>query len=493
VEKKMQHLAVDLGSESGRVVAGNIESGKLKMATIHRFKTQSFRTNLHRFRDLYRFYEEILHSFRIFREKHGPNLGSFGVDSWGSDIVLVNRIGNIDNLPLFYREYGHFDIERIVEDAIGWDSLYDRTGNQKLSGDTLHQLIFMKHHRDPCLDDPKAMLFISDVFHYLLGANLCCEHSMISDSHIYNNNNGDWDKDVFAAFDLPGGLITPICYAGDHIGDINEQILEEVGLNQPVKIITPAGHDTASAALAVPDFGDDWIFISSGTWSLMGLQTDAPVITERTKRYYFDNSGIPFGKNMIRKNITGMWILQQCAEKWIGVSYDEIAQRAEVSESIDYYIDVDEPDFSLSTNMPLTICRKLKSQYNVDIDPNDVGVVARIFFESLALKYRFVLERLLDSTGRKINKIHIIGGGGKNTILNKYTANVTGYRVISGVYEATAVGNLLMQAYGCKEVGSMDEIRQTIRDTFPLEYFDPADTERWEQKYKRFRESLDLR
>jgi rhamnulokinase len=487
----MLHLAVDLGSESGRAVVGEIESGRLKLEEIHRFKTQTFRTSQHRFRNIYRFYEEILHSMRLFSEKRGQKLESFGVDSWGSDIVLVNSVGNISSLPMFYREYGNFSIEGIVEEAIGWDALYEKTGNQKLIGDTLHQLLYLKHHDDPSLRDPRAMLFISDIFHYLLGAELCCEHSCISDSHIFNNNRQDWDRDILAAFGLPEGIVTPVRYAGDNIGNVDERILEEAGIAPPVKIIIPATHDTASAALAVPDTGDDWVYISSGTWSLMGLETGAPVITDGTKRYYFDNSGLPVRKNMLRKNITGMWILQQCAEKWPGVSYDEIASRAEACGNSDYYIDVDDLEFSLPTNMPSAISSKLKKQYGADIDPNDVGRVARIYFESLALKYRFVLERLLGATGRKINKIHILGGGGKNTILNKYTANATGYRVISGVYEATASGNLMMQAFGCGEVKCVDEIRRIIGNSFKLESFDPEEAKLWEQKYATFKEILE--
>ena len=488
----MLHLAFDLGSESGRAVVGEIASGRLVMETIHRFRTQSFRTCRGRYRNIYGFYEEIRNALRIFGQERGPRLESLGVDAWGSDIVLLDRIGNIIGIPLFYREYGNFDVEHIIEEAIGWDSLYDRTGNQKLTGDTLHQLIYMKHHNFPALDDPRAILYIADIFHYLLGAVPCCEYSNITDGHLYNKINNDWDRGVLKTFGLPDGLITPVRHAGEHIGDVDAQILDEAGLKPPVKIILPAAHDTASAALAVPDADDDWIFISSGTWSLMGLQTDAPIITEGTKRHYLNNSGMALKKNMVRKNIAGMWIIQQCAEKWPGVSYDDIVNRAGQTSSEDLYIDVDDLSFSLSMNMPVTICGKLKEIYGAEIDPGDIGRVARICFESLALKYRFVLEILLEATGKKINKIHIIGGGGKNTILNQYTANAAGYPVISGVYEATAIGNLMMQAFGCGEVSDIREIRDIIRNTHALRQFDAQDTALWDKKYHRFKNSLGL-
>ena len=489
----MLHLAFDLGSESGRAVVGEIVSGKIVRETIHRFRTQSFRTCLGRFRNIYRFYEEIQNALKIFGQMRGSRLESLGVDAWGSDIVVLDRLGNIAGIPLFYREYGNFDVERIIEEAVGWDNLYDRTGNQKLTGDTLHQLIYMKHRGYPALNDPRAILYIADVLHYLLGAVPCCEYTNITDGHLYNKNYNAWDRDILKAFGLPEGLITPVRHAGDHIGDVDAQILDEAGLRPPVKIILPAAHDTASAALAVPDANDDdWIFISSGTWSLMCLQTDSPIITEGTKRHYFNNSGMPIRKNMVRKNIAGMWIIQQCAERWPGVSYDEIVARAGKAAGEDIFIDVDDPSFSLSANMPVTVCDKLKETHGAEVDPGDIGRVARICFESLALKYRFVLERLLEATGKKINKVHIIGGGGKNSVLNQYTANATGYPVISGVYEATAIGNLMMQAFGCGEVSDMREIREIIRNTHTLRQFDAQDTASWDKKYHRFKNSLEL-
>jgi rhamnulokinase len=488
----MLHLAFDLGSESGRAVAGKIEGGRLHMEQIHRFRTQSFRTSRHRFRNIYRFYEETLEALRIFAAKRGGTLESLGVDAWGSDIVLLDAVGNIRGLPLFYREYGNFDIDGIVEGSIGWDALYEKTGNQKLTGDTLHQLIYMKHRGDPALSDPRAMLFIADIFHYLLGAPACCEHSNASDSHLFNNNTQEWDMEILNAFGLPEGILTPIRHAGETIGEADRQILTEAGIASPVKIILPAAHDTASAALAVPDPGDDWMYISSGTWSLMGLQTDAPVINGGTKKYYFDNSGMPIKKNMIRKNITGMWIIQQCAEKWPGVSYGEIAARAEAAGSPDCYIDVDDPAFSLSADMPGTIRAKIRESRGRDVDPGDIGQIARICFESLALKYRFVMERLLEATEKKISRIHIIGGGGRNAVLNQFAANATGYPVLSGVYEATAAGNILTQAYGCGEVGGMAEIREIIRNTHPLSQFSPEDSAAWAGKYERFKEILGL-
>lgn len=481
------HLAIDIGSESGRATVGYIENDKLMTKEIHRFKTQFMTLRDVSVRNFYRFHEEIIKALKIFASEYGNELSSIGVDAWGGDFVLLNRAGEINRLPESYRNVtSSADVDDIVEKKFGIKSLYFRNGNQIMPNDTLTQLIRLRVSDDPSLDDPHTLLFVSDLFHYFLGAKPCCEHSLASYSRLYNINSKDWDYDVLRAFDLPATITNEIVYAGDKIGSVSQSILADAGIKGNVDIITPCSHDTSCAALAIPDCGDEWAFLSSGTWSLLGLETDLPIVNDFTFESNFSNSSMPVKANMFKKNITGTWIIQQCCQKWEMYDYNQIVQQAEAADDIDAFIDVNSEEFYSSADMPNAISCAVKHDFDLDVSPLDIGTVSRIVFQSMALKYRFYLSKLLKASGKSIKKIYVLGGGSKNRLLNQFTANACGYMVSAGVYEASTTGNLLLQAFGSGELKDVSEMRQIVINTFPQNLYYPQNAEKWAEKFEVF-------
>ncbi len=483
-----RHLAVDIGSESGRVFVGYVEDGKVYTEEIHRFRTQFMQLRDRSVRNIYRYHEEILYALKLYAEKYGDELESIGVDSWGSDFVLLDRDGNISRLPASYRATSvSMDAAEIIEQKMGLKEVYYRTGNQAMPTDTLSQLVRLIRDRDPSLDAPGGILFMGDVYHYMLGAKACCEHSLASYSRFYNNREQHWDEEIMERLGIPRTLQTPVVYAGDTIGTVDERILAEAGIRGGVKIVTPCTHDTSCAALAVPDLGTDWLFISSGTWSLIGTETQSPVMNEISYAYNLSNSTMPLKTNMLKKNIQGMWIIQQCRQAWGDCcSYAEIVQQAEQITDNACYIDVDMEEFYAPENMPKAVCNAVKRDFGVEVNWKDIPRVSRICFESLALKYRYYSDKLLSAANKKVSKVYILGGGSYNGLVNQFTANATGYPVYTGVYEGSNVANVLLQSYGCGEIKDKKEMRQIVCNTFATQKYTPEDTEVWDLKYEIF-------
>lgn len=480
------HLAIDIGSESGRAYVGWIEQDQLHTEEIHRFVTQDVFIKNRHVRNLYRYYEEILQSLALYSARFGSPLRSIGVDAWGSDFVLLNRRGEVARLPSSYRDSDSNDVAPLVEERLGCWQVYQKTGNQEMPADTLHQLLRLQKDGHPSLDQPSAILFLADLFHYWLGSKPCCEHSLASYGRLFNNDSEEWDQDIFTAMRLPQSMQSQVVYAGDSIGYVHPEILRKTGISSPVEIITPCSHDTACAALSVADTGNDWAFISSGTWSLLGMETNRPICSAKAWRNNFSNSSMPLRTNMFKKIITGTWIIQRCSESWGLYSYEELVELAEAIGQNELYIDVDSKELYAAENMPLAISKQVQGLFGSEVDPLDAGRISRIWMESLAMKYRYYLEKLLDVSRKSISKVYILGGGSRNRLLNQLVANAIGYEVHTGVYEGSSVGNLLLQAFGCDEIEDKHHMRQIVYNTFPQTIYYPQDSSNWDKKYKVF-------
>lgn len=490
-----RHLAVDIGSESGRVFAGHVLDGRVYTVELHRFRTQFLQLRDKSVRNIYRYHEEILYSLKKYVQEYGDTLESIGVDSWGGDFVLLDRSGKISSIPSSYRTVSNgADVSEIVRRKMGLHEVYRHTGNQAMPTDTLSQILRMIRDQDPAMDEPQGILFMGDAYHYMLGAPACCEHSLASYSRMYDNRRGCWDEELMKCLGIPLSIQTPVVYAGDVIGEVSPQILHMAGMKKRVKIITPSTHDTSCAALAVPDTGDDWLFISSGTWSLLGTETEEPVINENSFLNNFSNSAMPLRTNMFKKNIQGMWIIQQCRQAWgDSCSYAELVEMASRVTDNEYYIDVDMEEFYAPENMARAVADAVRRDFGAEIDWRDISRISRICFESLALKYRYYSDKLLEAADKQITKIYILGGGSYNRLINQFTANVTGYPVYTGVYEGSNIANILLQAYGCGEVKDKKEMRQIVCNTFEMRQYIPEDTNIWEKKYHVFEKSLSHR
>ena len=481
------HLAIDMGSESGRAVVGSLENGALKTDPIYRFRTQFTRIHGRDYRNLYRFNEEIHHALALYAQKYGPHLDSISVCSWGGDFSVLNRDGNLNHLPPSYRGMNtQVNTRPIIERTFGERALYERNGNQRMPSDPLSVLLRMKLEGDPSLDDARGMLFVADAMHYLLGAEACCERSMPTFSRLYDFRKDDWDSEVFERFGLPRGLCTRVVPPGTHIGQVDPVVVKAAGLKGPVPIVTCCTHDTVCALTAVPDNGRNWAFISCGTWALMGIETDAPVINDIGFENNFNNSSAPFGQNMFKRNMTGTWIIEQCKARWGRYSYDEIVDMAEAVEENDLSIDINSDDFYDPKDMPAAIAAALKRDFGADVDPNDVPVIAGVVYRSMALEFRRYLNALLRAAERKIDRIYMLGGGSRNRLLAQYTADACGYSVYTGVYEGSSVGNLLLQAYACKELPDKQAMRRVCANTFPQTVYEPRDTQLWDARYGTF-------
>jgi rhamnulokinase len=485
-----RHLAFDLGAESGRAIVGEINNGKLQLSEIHRFATQGIRVNGSLHWDVYRLFGELKTGIQIYVKKYGPELSTIGVDTWGVDFGLLDRRGKLVGIPYHYRDERNEGTDEIIEKKMGHKKVYDLTGIQFLYINTLNQLISMKRDKDPALEIAVDMLFMGDLLHYFLSGKICAEYTLATISQLYNTTVRKWSDEIFSAFDIPKTLQTKIVQAGDKIGNIRADLAKEVGLSSATVIVAPGVHDTASAFAAIPANGKNWAAISSGTWSITGLEIERPITTQECYKMNISNSGGVLDKTLFLKNVMGLWIIQQCKKAWNKtepeLDYPEIVIRAQNAKPFAGMIDPDDSVFLNPEDAPKAVKEYLDATRQPLVDPGDVGQIARIVFESLAFKYRYVFERLAKATGKKIEVLHITGGGCKNEMLNQFTANTMGVKLKAGPSEATAAGNILMQAYGVGEIVSLAELREVVRNSFEIKTYQPSDLEIWESQYQRF-------
>ncbi len=493
-----RYLAFDFGAESGRAIVGTIEDKKLKMEEIHRFPTKSMFVYGTRRWNIYRLYEEIIKGLTEYVNRFGNELESLGIDTWGVDYGFLSKDGKLLELPYQYRDTRTSGTDKILDEVMGNPEIYDITGIQFMTINTLNQMVAVKRKDPDILKKADQMLFIGDVLHYLLCGKMAAEFTVASTSQMLDAVDKDWSYEIFDAFGFPDKIKPKIIFAGDVLGYLDKGIAKEVGLKNAVRIVVPAVHDTASAATSVPAKGDDWAYISSGTWCMVGLETDAPVINDASYEMNISNSGGSLGKNLFLKNVMGLWIIQQCKKAWNRtqpeLDYPEIVEKAMAAAPFAGFIDPDDDLFFAPADNIEAVENYFEKTGQAGIDTKDIGTVARIVYESLAFKYRYVVDRLKATTKKDVNVLHIIGGGVKNKLLNQFTANALGIKVITGPVEATATGNLLLQAYGCGAIGSLDEIRQVVRNSNDFDTYVPeaSFSDRWEAAYLEFKKTCRL-
>jgi rhamnulokinase len=481
-----QLLAFDLGAESGRGVLGRFDGDKLTLEVVHRFPNGGVRLPDGIYWDVLRLFDEMKNTLRVCAGKQA-RLDSLGVDTWGVDFALLGRGDVLLGNPRHYRDP---HTEQIIEQTFAQvprREIFRQTGIQFMRFNTLFQLLALKRDRTPLLDAAQAMLFIPDLLHFWFTGHKNNEFTIASTSQFYDPTAHDWAYSLFESCGLPRRLLGPIVQPGARLGELLPQVGAET--NQPaVPVTAPATHDTGSAVASVPAEGDSWSYISSGTWSLMGAEISQPIIDDRSLGYNFTNEGGVGGTIRFLKNVMGLWLVQECRRAWEHqgrtYDYDELARLAEAAPPVVSVIDPDHSTFILPANMPDAIagyCRRTGQTV-----PSDAGGLVRCCLESLALRYRWVLERLEEMLGRRLEVIHIVGGGSQNRLLNQLTANACSRLVLAGPVEATAIGNILVQAIGLGLVGSLADAREVVRRSFPVERFEPQQPERWDAAYARF-------
>ena len=479
-------LAFDLGAESGRGLLGLFDGQQLRLEVVHRFPNGPVRTldSLHW--DVLRLYTEILATLRKCAAEQGT-LDGLGVDTWGVDFALLGRGGTLLGNPRHYRDP---HTEGMMDEAfrrVPRAEIFRRTGLQFMRFNTLFQLLALQRDRSPLLDVAETLLLIPDLLNYFFTGIKVNEASNASTTQMYDPTTRTWAYDLASDFGLPARILGSLVPPGTVLGPLRHSITEETGLG-PVQVIAPATHDTGSAVAAVPAQGESWAYISSGTWSLMGAELPAPLINDKVAQYNFTNEGGVSGTTRFLKNIMGLWLVQECRRTWEraghAYGYEELMRLAEAAPPFVCVVDPDDSSFILPPSMPAALadyCRK-----SGQTPPTEPGAVVRCALESLALRYRWVLERLEELLGRRLETIHIVGGGCQNTLLCQLTADACNRTVLAGPVEATAIGNVLVQAMGLGLLGSLAEAREVVRRSFEVRSYSPRNPESWHAPYQRF-------
>jgi rhamnulokinase len=484
MEKKL--LAFDLGAESGRGVLGLFDGGQLRLEVVHRFPNGPVRTLETMHWDVLRLYGEMVGTLRRCAADHGE-IASMGVDTWGVDFGLLGRGGTLLGNPRHYRDPHTEGIMEFAFAKVPRAEIFRQTGLQFMRFNSLFQLLALQRDRSPLLDVAENLLFMPDLFHYFFTGLKVNEFTNATTSQFYDPTGKSWAYRLLKMFDLPSKILGTIVQPGTVLGPLRASIASETGI-RPVPVIAPATHDTGSAIAAVPARGTSWAYISSGTWSLMGVELSAPLINDQALEYNFTNEGGVNGTIRFLKNIMGLWLVQECRRAWEReakmYSYEDLARLAEGAPAFVSVVNPDDAGFILPDNMPQALadfCRKTDQPA-----PVEAGPVVRCAMESLALRYRWVLERLEELLGRHLDTIHVVGGGCQNTLLCQFTADACNRAVLAGPVEATAIGNVLVQAVGLGILGSLSDAREVVRNSFEVRTYTPKDPGAWEEPYQRF-------
>jgi rhamnulokinase len=477
------YLAVDLGAESGRVVKGILTDNKLRLEEVNRFANGMVPIGGHYHWNLIRLYESIIEAFRKCAQSNTP-IESIGVDSWGVDFVLLAEDQSLLGLPVAYRDNRTDGMMEKLFERISRERVYEKTGIAFMKFNSLYQLLALSSRQSEALKHARHFLMVPDYFHYLFTGKTTNEYTIASTSQCLNLKTRSWDSDLTRAADIPAALLSDLIEPGTVIGPLNEQLQAVTGLG-PVRVVAPCGHDTASAVAAVPAEGGNWAYISSGTWSLMGIETSRPMATQKAYEYNFTNEGGAFNTIRFLKNIMGLWLVQQCRAAFEKkMDYATLTQMAAQAPAFTSLIDPDRDDFMNPLSMTVAIadfCKRTGQPV-----PKNEGAYVRCCLESLALQYRLVMQQLIEIHNIQFEKLHIVGGGTQNKLLNQFTADATGMPVVTGPVEATIIGNVIMQAIGSGHLDSLAQARQIVRQSFPMETYTPQQTSIWDQQFARF-------
>ena len=480
-------LAFDVGAESGRAVVSRLEDGRLQLEEIHRFANGPIRLLGHLHWNVLRLLEEIKSGLALCARDYGPDVAGIALSTWGVDFALLDREGELLGIPYCYRDQRTDGMMERVFARISRQKIFEHTGIQFMPLDTLYQLYATAVQKPATLDLAGTFLMMPDLFNYWLTGRKGCELTDASTTQFLEARERTWSREVFDRLALPSGILPRIHPPGTVLGPLLSSVSEEVGL-AGVPVIAPACHDTASAVAAVPASAADYVYISSGTWSALGAEIDEPVITEQSLVGNFTNERGVGGKYMFRKNIMGLWPLQECRRMWAEAgqtySYAELTQLAAQAPPFGPIIEPDYEGFLPPGDMPARI--RAFCQETGQEPPSDRGAMARCILESLALKYRYVLDGLEQALGWRAEVVHIMGGGSRNDLLCQLTANATGRPVLAGPSEATTLGNVIVQAQALGHVSSLEEGRELVRSSFDLVGYEPEDGEHWEGFYARF-------
>ena len=477
-------LAFDLGASNGRAILGQFDGEKITMRELHRFENNYVEMNGVFYWDLPYLYNQLKLGLLAFKQADVGQLDCVGIDTWGVDYGLLDRNDQLLSNPRAYRYAVNEDYEQTWK-VVDFQTLFARTGIANQNFNTIYQLYRRKREGDVALENAETLLFMPDLLGWLLTGEKKSEYTEVTTGMIYNPTTKDYDWETIDALGLPRKIFTPMDRAGQLRGCLRKELAEELGINQ-AHFAAVGTHDTASAVAAIPGEGS-FAFCSSGTWSLFGTETDAPLLNDTVREANFSNEGTIQGGFRPLKNIMGLWLIQECRRDWQkagkNYSWNDIVEEAKTAEPLRSVIDPDYDEFFAGGRMVEKIqdfCRRTKQPV-----PETVGQIARCVYESLALKYRWALERLEEIKGQRIDQLNIVGGGIQNRMLDQFVADSIDRPVVTGPVEGAAIGNLLAQAMALGDIQNIEELRAVVRRSEPVERWTPNHTQAWEDAYQR--------
>jgi rhamnulokinase len=482
-------VSVDLGAQSGRVALGRFDGSSLSVDELHRFPNVPVRVSGTLHWDVLRLHDGILEGLRAASRASGGRVDSVGVDSWGLDFGLLDRAGRLVQNPVHHRDRRLDGTMESVFAQVPARELYERTGIQLMQINSVYQLRAMVDAHDPALEGAETLLMMPDLFHCWLSGVRASELTAATTSQCYDPRAAGWALDLVERLGIPPHLFAELVPPGTILGELRNDVVEETWL-EGTRVVAPASHDTASAVAAVPFGQPGSAYISSGTWSLVGVEVDAPVIDQRTFEANLTNEGGAGGTFRLLKNVIGLWLLHECRRTWAhegqAFEYAELVALAGTAPARRAFVDPNDPVFLPPGDMPQRIreaCVRTGQE-----PPQGPAEVVRCVLESLALKYRQTIELLEAATGGPLREIHVVGGGALNQPLCQWTADATGLLVLAGPAEATEIGNLAVQAIALGELGSLDDAREVVRRSFAPDVYEPGERAGWEEAYARFTE-----
>jgi rhamnulokinase len=483
-------LAIDLGASSGRVMLGRWDGRRFDLQELHRFPNGpvSVMGRLHW--DVLRLWQEIREGVARYATQHTEPPAGIGVDTWAVDFALLDGGGEMLGNPHHYRDRRTEGIPEYVDGLVSPRRLYEKTGIQRLPINTLYQLVSMRKAGDPRLDAAETLLLIPDLVHYWMTGRMVAEYTNATTTQFYDARAQQWALDLLEELDLPTRILPPVVAPGTVLGELLSEVCDEVGLRRSVPVIASASHDTASAVAAVPGLDERSAYISSGTWSLVGVETPEPVLSDRAREFNFTNEGGAGETIRFLKNVAGLWLLQECRRRWQheGRSYTwpDLVTLAEQAAPLRSVVDPDAPEFLGPGNMPKAIreyCRRSGQP-----EPEGDGEVVRCCLEGLALKHRWVVAALEELTDRRLDTIRIVGGGSQNHLFCQLTADACQRTVVAGPIEATALGNILVQAVATGYLPDIAAGRRAVGASEEQKIFEPRDSGEWDTAFVAFDE-----
>jgi len=481
MKRPRRFLACDLGAESGRAMLGEFDGRRLKVREVSRFPNRTLELNGHLFWDVWRLLDDIKAGMHVCAASEPT---SVGIDTWGVDFGLLAANGTLLGLPYSYRDKRTAGAMSRFLKLVPKRRVYELTGTQFLPINTLYQLCSMVRDKSPLLDVASDLLFMPDLLAYLLTGRKATEFTLASTSQLYNPAKRVWAAELFKALRLSKNLMQDVVQPGTEIGRLSPAIASEVGFKR-TRVVATASHDTAAAVAAVPAEGDAWMFISAGTWSLVGVEVGQPITSSLALRHNFTNEGGVGGRFRFLKNVTGFWLLQQLVRSWaVPAEYGTLMEEAAAATPFRSTIDPDAICFQGPNDMGKAIagyCRRTRQPV-----PRSRAEQVRAVLESLVLKYRLVRDELEKVTGRKLEQLHIVGGGARNSLLCQMTADALGLPVLAGPAEAAAIGNIMVQAMAAGLVATLEGIRTVVHDSCTLTQYQPRPSPHWDTAFRWF-------